>query len=241
MYCFINVQHLPFVELKAEPLHAAGLSSEDIAGLCVFAVEHAPALLRSLRCLRLGPPRAAGGEAARFADGAWQAVSQFIAKCERLEVAELWGATEAQAGAWAAELEQLGDPGGDPVASLTRECLADGGLHVRLSTLPECAAAPCFIVQKHVLNQRVRMSAAVVTACHLGVLQAWLLHRGACCEAEQWPADHILPPEAQTAMVTPAVPSPMTSACSSSRPYRCGHHRRALSGASSPFAGSPAC
>ena len=96
--------------------------------------------LSVLRCLQLGPPHAASAGAACFTGGTWWVLSRMLEACAQLEVAHLWGATDEQAGAWAADLDGMRSGRGPQAASLscTRMAAPGTGLHVRLSRLPGC-------------------------------------------------------------------------------------------------------
>ncbi|KAK9845827.1 hypothetical protein WJX81_003631 [Elliptochloris bilobata] len=126
---------LSFESLQLLALDHCGFSDDDTLEVCDFVGQEAHALLRSLRCLQLGPPCAACGAAVSFSDGTWQALSEALAACERLEVAYLWGASDEQAGAWSAELRA--DEAGQAATVICTPLAAPSvGLHVRLSTLP---------------------------------------------------------------------------------------------------------
>ena len=123
-----------------EALCIAGFSDADVTEICSFAIEEARSQLSILRCLQLGPPRAAGAGAACFTLGTWWALSRMLEACTQLEVAHLWGATDEQAGSWAADLGGVRSGRGPRAASLscTRMAAPPMGLHVRLSRLPGC-------------------------------------------------------------------------------------------------------
>ena len=108
--------------------------------ICSFALGEAGAQLSTLRCLQLGPPQAPGAGPACFTLGTWCALLQMLEACTRLEVAYLWGATDEQAGSWAADLDGM-HSGPRPRAatlSCTRMAAPPTGVHVRLSRLPGC-------------------------------------------------------------------------------------------------------
>lgn len=109
--------------------------------ICSFALAEARAQLSVLRCLQLGPPHAADAGAACFTLGTWWALSLMLETCTQLEVAHLWGATDEQAGSWAADPDGVRSDGSPQAASLscTRMAAPPTGLHVRLSRLPGCA------------------------------------------------------------------------------------------------------
>ena len=122
--------------------------------ICSFASGEAGAQLSVLRCLHMGPPQAPGAGAACFTLGTWCALSQMLEACTQLEVANLWGATDEQAGSWAADLDGL-RPGPNPQAatlSCTRMAAPPTGVHVRLSRLPGC-------VRRDILSFQSCMSA----------------------------------------------------------------------------------
>lgn len=109
--------------------------------ICSFALGEAAAQLSVLRFLQMGPPQAPGAGAACFTLGTWCALSQMLEACTQMEVAYLWGATDEQAGSWAADLDGMRLGPGPQAATLscTRMAAPPTGVHVRLSRLPGCA------------------------------------------------------------------------------------------------------